>query len=775
MNEKNYKNINYVIPDQRVSDNVKQTKRWYIPNCNYWINLAIGQNDKSITQKFLDAANGLVDKATYDYVFKNYVDKIGDKAKLYGEIRDVDFLTPIKERYMGEFINMFANYQVFNNDPNVVLQRNKVLADKVMAYCNQEMINRLNELGVQTNQKSVTQSDIETIVDDVLNNWIDEVTITTQKRLELINAITDAKDKYQQAYFYWWACEEVYTYREVYKNDIYLQVISPLEYYRVDSGNRYVEDDDAGVRIYKMTIPQIIDRFRDEITDNDIKYLKDIYTVTQKQDSQTNIVQIFNTNDFAERKAILNSTKEDFINESRLYNKSVDVYHYVWKTEIKQGILQHYDMLGQLVETIVSADYEFDKSAGDVSIEWQWINQVWEGWRLGGQHTGIYIKPRPIEVQRERFNNYSECKLPYNGVVGLNKDNLRNPIPFRILPYLALYRIYTLQQERATNKFKSWLLFPESILSDTGEMTTEERLAVANKDGFLPFDDTDANPSALQSIREVATTALNNYLTTLDNLKTNLKAEAWEISNMNNARFGNTKDYGGKAVSEANYAQAMTGSVWSLECFNSFREKDYIANIDYSKFAWIDGKRGSYIDPNTNKVVIVDLDGSSDFSSNIGIYIRNNADVQNKLNMMKELAFSAGQNDQLEVAIEAIQSNNLTTIATNIKKAIEAKRQYELQLQQVQEQAKAQVEQIINERETQKQQFEAQQNELDRQKDITIQQMKADHEREIWSMRLRVDTNGNGIIDRDEAAAANGGYTQEDINRIKIRNELNKQ
>ena len=132
---------NHELPDQRVSDKVKQQAKWYIQNADYWIRLALGQNDKTITQKFLDAANGLVDKSTYEYVLKNYVDKLGDSAKLYGEIRDVDFLTPIKERYMGEFINMFANYQVFNNDPSATLERNQYLAKKVMGYCNQQIIN----------------------------------------------------------------------------------------------------------------------------------------------------------------------------------------------------------------------------------------------------------------------------------------------------------------------------------------------------------------------------------------------------------------------------------------------------------------------------------------------------------------------------------------------------------------------------------------------------------------------------------------------------------
>lgn len=763
-----------ILPDQRVSETEKLKAKWYIQNADYWIQLALGQNDKTITQKFIDAANGLVDKSTYEYVLKNYVDKVGDDAKLYGEIRDVDFLTPIKERYMGEFINMFANYQVFNNDPSATLERNQYLAKRVMEYCNQQIINELNKHGMQTNQPTIPQEKIEDVINDVLDNWIDDITITTQKRLELINSIVEAKDKYQAAYFYWWACEEVYTYREVYKDDIYLHVVSPLEYYRVDSGNRYVEDDDAGVRIYNMTIPQIIDRFRDELTDKEIEYLKTIYRTSNQYDGDERIEFIKSLEDFAERKAVLQTDNDILKSESSYWKENIKIYHYVWKTEIKQGILKHIDQWGGISETIVDSTYEFDESLGDISIDWEWVNQVWEGWRIGGQHSGIYIKPRPILVQRERFNNYSDVKLPYNGIIGLNKDNIRNPIPFRILPYLALYRIYTLQQERAINKFKSWLLFPESILADSDSMSTEERLAIANKDGFLPFNDAEVTTGAIQSIREIATGALTNYITMLDNLKQSLKAEAWETANMNNARFGNTRDYGGKAVNENNYAQALMGSVWSLECFNLFRERDYIANIDYSKFAWIDGKRGSYIDPTTNLVKIVELDGVSDFASNIGIYIRNNSEVQQKLNTMKELAFSASQNGDIEIAIEAITDNNLTSIGKNIKKAVEAKREYELQLQQAQQQAQQQTEQIISQREAAKQQFEADQKAMDRDHELNIEKMKIDSNERIWEARLQVDTNGNGHIDKEEAIAREGGYTQSDINRVKMQKELNK-
>lgn len=761
-------------PDQRVSSYFKMTnKDWYIQNANYCIKLCMGQDDKVMTRKFLNAANGLIDKETYDYVLKNYTSELADKGKLYGEIRDVDFLTPIKERYMGEFINMFSNYQIFNNDPDIVLIRNKYLADKVMGWINQGIINKLNEAGVKTNQESQEQLDINQFVEEELEKWRDDVVITSQKRLELINALIDAKDKYQQLYFYWWACEECYTYREIYKNDIYFNVVHPMEYYRVDSGSRYIEDDDFGCRRFKLKLSELTTRFRDYLSDKEIDYLEKLYSSRSVLTYDMFIQFIKSLDDFAERKAVLDKHREAY-KDITLNNDEIEVFHYVWKTKTPYGVLVYKNALGELKETIVDEYYELDKDNGDVEIRWEWKEEVWGGYRFGGEVWGIYLPPEPIPCQREKFNNISDCKLPYNGIVGLVRGNLRNPIPFRVAPYLALYRIYTLQEERAIAKFKSWLLFPETILGDTNKMTTEQRLAIANKDSFLPFDDADLNANALQSIREVANTTVINYINVLRDLKDALKRDAYEVANMNSARIGDTKDYAGKGVTEMNYQNAVMGSVWSLEVFNLFREKDYLANLDYSKYAWIDGKKGSYIDPNTGELIIVDLDGSSDFSSNIGVYIKNNNDVTNMLNQMKEFAFNVGQNGMPDVALEAITNRNTMAIKRNIKKAIEAQREYEMQMQQLQEQARAETEKIISEREAMRIENENQQKALDREKDIMIEQMKIESEERIVEAKLKIDVNGNGYIDKEEAMMAQNGYTQNDINRLKLQKELNR-
>lgn len=763
----------YAQPDQRVSNKEKQSAKWYIPNCNYIIQTALDLNDKVMTRKFLDAANGFVDKKTYEYVLRNYINELGEKGEQYGTIRDVDFLTPIKERYMGEFINMFSNYQVVNNDASIVLARNQALSDKVMAWVNQEIINELNAKGFPTNSVSKTQESLNDTIDKVLSEWTDNVVINGQKRLELINAIINAKEVYLSMYYYWWSCQECYSYRRIVNGDVEVEAVPPMEAFPINYGHRYHEDGEGFVRLYTMSIQDVITKFRDELKDSEIEYLKKLNSVGDKYTAANGLEWIKSLDDFAERRDVLNTTRQalEFV---KRYGRDIEVAHYQWKTEVREGVLTHYDAMGNIVETLVDEDYKLNKELGDISIDWEWTLQTWEGWRIGGLHEGVYIKPRPIEVQREAFNNTAKVKLGYNGITGLIKDDVRNPIPFRVQPFLALYRIYTLQQERAIAKFKSFLLLPESVLGDSSEMTTEERMALGHKDGTFPFDDADMNVNAIQAFREVANQSVIPYIEALERLKERLKMDAYEAANMNNARMGDTKDYAGKALTQMNYENAMMGSVWSLEVFNLFREKDYIANLDYSKVAWIDGKQGSYIDPNTNQVVVVDLDGTSDWSNNIGVFIRNNNEVNTKLRQMQDLAFSAAQNDNLDVAIEAINSNNINQISSNIKKAIEAKREYEQNLIRIEQEGQANVQQIISDREAAKQEFDAYQKQADRDNEINIKQMEIESNERIWNKRLQLDVDGNGYIDKEERNMRDNGYTSEDINAIKIRKELNK-
>jgi hypothetical protein len=765
------------MPDQRISNKAKAKADWYIPTANYIIDEALRCSSKENVTKFLQAANAIVDNETYSYVMKNYIHIIGEDAKLYGEIRDVDFLTPIKERYMGEFINLFNNYQVVNANPDIVLKRNKDVAQKVMSWINQEVINELNKKDVETNQQSVTQEDIEILIKKFEEEWKDNVVEDSVNRIEFFNLINNIKEKYIKAYYYWWSCEEVYSYRDVRDDDVHFEIISPLEYYRIPSGERYVEDDDMGMRYFQCTISQIRERFRDLLTDKEIKYLEDTYNNGDASFARNDRVVSRikgSLEDWSIRDNLFNYNRvRDVAPYLDIDKNFINCYHYVWKTEVKIGYLIYTDVDGQIKSTMVDETYKLNTPLGDIAIQWDWILETWEGYRFGGALEGVYTKPAPIPVQREHFSNISKTKLPYNGITGLIDENYRNPIPYRIIPYLALYRIYTLQQERAVAKFKSWLLIPESIYSDSSKMTSEERIAAANKDSHFFYDDSEANPNVLSNIREIATTALNGYIQTIEGLKTNIKNEVYTLANMNSSRMGENKDYIGKSVMEQSYANALSGSIWLLECFNNFRERDYLANLDYTKYAWVDGKSGSYIDSTTGEVVVFDLDGSSDVSSNIGIFMQNNYQISEQLSEMKNFAFSAAQNGELNVALEAITTNSVNKLKANINKAIEANREFQLQMKQQEQLAQQQLEQMKAQNEERLHALDLEK--IEAENIAKIQQINTEYDRklEIEQLRWQVDTDRNGYITQAEAEInKTGNYTDADVHDAKMKQIL---
>ena len=761
-----------LYPDPRASVAEKKTAKWYMQMADYVIGLAVRSNDKIRTKEYLNAANGIISTKDFEYVLKTYISaddlkeaEIALNAETLGKLRDVDIITPIKEKYMGEFINAYHNYQVYSLDPEVVLKRNADLGDQVEKLMFDKLNAKLAEVQGQNDPKTgkpvQPDIDIKSFVEDFLDNWIDETVIKEQDSLELLNAVVEAKRKYIDAYFYWWACEEVYTYRKLVGNDVHFEIVSPTEYYRVDSGKYFVEDDDFGMRRREVTIQELIDTYYnkmdDGLTEDQVVLLKRVANNERGGVGYlTEPIRLEFDRQFPAELKI--GADVAFTKQGQIVIED----HYIFKTEIKKGILTYTDTDGEVKEMDVDETYVLNKKAGDISIEWIYINQMWEGWRFGNGSLGIYIPPRPVQLQRELLSNSSVCKSPYNGLSYIHKSSIKKPIPFRIRDNQALYIIYTLLEERWSAKFKSWLMLPESILADSKTMKTEERLAQADIDSLFPFNDANLreNPNAVNYVKEVATIAVIKYLEVLNNIKKSIKGEAWELANMNDSRFGGNNQYKGKAVSEYDYNQAQKGTVWSLEMFDAFRQRDYMANLDFSRVAWIDGKQGSFVDPSTKELKVVAIDGEAHLGANVGIFIANSAELNQQADALKQLAFSMGQNDDPEVAAEAITNKNISKLKEVIKEASKAKKAFQLQMSTAAEQAKQQTAQItMQDNEAQrKHEMDMLTMELDAQHENEV--LRSDTELEINRAKLQIDTNGNGYIDKTEADPQMAGVLQ---------------
>lgn len=745
-NTKNYPNEK---PDVYASEATKRGMKWTKQMCDWVIGTALANNDKTDIAKFLDAANGIVDEATYSYVMSTYNTVNGKKEDLPGKIRDVDFLTPIKEKYMGEFINTYHNYQVYNADIDVVTKRNKELRIALDALLRQQFINIMNANGVQTGEPSKEVPDAKTFLEQAAKDWVDEEAVQYQKTLGLLNSLINANEKYIQAFYYWFTTESCYSYRDVRYNDVKFEIISPLEYYRIDSGNLFVEDDNEGLRVFDININDVIGEYQEILSPKDVNYLKKL------------IEEHDRTGDYAATPLLLMSREVGYElkraeSDARIHTLPptgvLKAYHCVFKIPMKRQILTYTNEYGEVADRIVDEDYVFEPAMGDIDIRTTWVLQCWEAYRFGEEEWGVYTNARPCIVQREEINNINYCKLPYNGLSRLMLLNDPKPIPYRLLPYLALYRLYTLIEERTISKFKSYLMVPESLLADTADLSMEERLDTANKDGLLIFDDREiaAQVPALQNMREIANVAMINYLNTINQIKQSIKQEAFELANMNDQRAGDIQARAGKAVTEMGLNQALTGSVWMLKMFDSFRARDMMANLDAAKIAWYDGIEGSYVNPDTGEIVQVSVNGLDFVSSNIGIFVANSAELNDQVRKLEEIAFSASQNGNFDVAAEAACNHNVASLRKYIKEAAEAQKEFELKKEEISKQWDAQIEQLRNEREAANRQHEAEQNQLDRD---SKERIAADTNLTniiINEQKLQVDKDGNGYISEKE-------------------------
>lgn len=779
--------LNNTLPDQRVSFKTKQSARWTKQMADYVVNLAISCNDKTRTASFLNMANGHIDKSMYDYVLKTYgLKEDSKKESMLDDLREIDWLQPIKDKYLGEFVSSYNNYQVYTDDPNSIFFRNKEYGDKLVPVMQQMIINELNK-SMNTGEQSKETPDLEALLKDHIKTWNYRRTEDAQDRLNLLNNVIDAKLKYNQLYYYWWATEECYTFRKIHKGNLLFEIVSPLEYYRVPSGNHYVEDDEYGVRIFTRTLYQTLDIYSEYLKSTDVAYLKSFTETRNIESGTTNLLksrlleQGMTEDDYITNSGVINDT---VLNHSCFANTNdIKIAHIVFTTEVKVGYLTFRDVIGEVQETIVDENYVLDTTNGDISIKWDWIHQKYEseiiGYSQGSNNfESIYTKARPIDIQRENFTNLNITKSPYNGMSYIHADSVPKPIPFRMTPYIALARIYHYQMERAINKWKSILLIPQSALSDDAEMKTEERLANMNAESTLVFNDALVNVNSLQVMREIATTATYNYINTLSGLLDKLKLDAWEVANMTPSRMGNQAAYQGKSVTEQSLAQSSISGNWSLEMFNLFRSMDYLANYDYSKIAWADGKQGSYTDESTNESKYIEVDPLEHMSLNIGINVGNSRLLDEKLRAMKDLAFSAAQNGDADLAVEAIMNDNLQVLKSKVEASSKAKKEYEQQMKTAEQQSNQQIEAMKQQGLASSREFEIQKIQLENDGKKEIELLRTEKELLIWEQRLKVDTNANGYMDENELygdTLNNNRQQQENLALARAKFEFEKQ
>jgi len=676
-------------PNQRVSISEKMKPDYYMNNMSYYLGVAISNNDKGITQDNIDASNGIVPAKTYNYVTKPLKGDENSNNNLPGDIRNIDFITPIREKNIGEYIELPSEFTVKVDDPNIVIRKNDEVAKIVRPVIEEAIIKEINRLQAESQGQQVdpNQINIKKLADKELEKWSDERANNVLKLVKSINNDNDLESKRLELFNNWWSTEECYIHIYVQNGSIFYEPISPLEGFPIDNGYEFVDDQEAFVIKRRLTIDRIEEYYSDDLTAADRKYIDELIR-SANGDGYTVTAGMYE--DIYGRKAFDNDNVEQSSNKKLNFSNGRDVSEAIlyYKTQVERKILLYVNELGeQQVKVIEDKNFEFNEQLGHLSITKEWITETWKQVLIGDEVSGIYIKPKPVEVQS--YDAKGHNKLPIIGKKGILNGIYINPIPKRVISSLALYNIITLQIERQIAKFKGTVeIIPQGMIQGDSAESTKGNMYYRLADNTILYDETQVDFNTVaQGYRLVGNDSASNFIKTLIDYKESIKAEAWDMANMNDGRYGNAAPSSTVTNNQQNIFNAKLGSVLSVTTFNNILTRLYNTIVNYSEYLYPEGISGSVFN-NDGSVTYFNLDSGMLTANKYGIYMTNAVLDFQKLKDYKNFAFSAGQNGDFALANAAITGDSISDIRIKVNEYLEMKDEYEKSVQQ-QEQAQA--------------------------------------------------------------------------------------
>ena len=686
------------IPQQKLSLK-KKDKKWREACVEAYIDLSTaGYSERRDWLKSLyDYYNGVIDDTDYRYVLKPY-GKTRDNFP--SKMRNYPIIKPIIDLLLGEKSKRPLNYTVTVQNSDAISIKEQAKMELLLKNYQQQFVNQLNAAGEDTGVQSEEVELPAHISQMFENTYTDNRAIKGQQAINYIMQSQELYDKFQKAWFHFLVSGEVYTWRGVKGGEPHYDILNPLDVdYDMDPDIDFVEDGDwALVRKY-VHASTIIDHYRDYLDESEILRLEEPENASM--DSYLTV-----------------SSRAD---DREMYRERlIEVVNVYWKSRKKIGFLRYEDPdTGEIEEVEVKEGFKLPKEFKEAGAElqWEWINEVWEGTRIDGN---LYIKTEPVENQRTSMDNPSKCKLPINGrkYSDLNSRNIS--LVSLGIPYQLNYNIYKYRLELSIAKSKDIIAqFDINMIPKKWDldkfMYYVEGTGIAwvdyNKEGIQ------LSPQH-QSVLDMSIKTIEQYIGLLESIMIE-----WEkISGVNRQRQGMVGAYEGKATSQQAIVQSSHITEDIFRKFSRLEQRDLQAMLDYSKEAWVAGKKGMYV-MSDGTTEFFDLDSLDHMESEYGIFVSDSGKDQDKLEILKQLAQSMVQNGVPASTIaEMVDADNFSQIKEKIKSA-EAQQQ---QLQQAQSEAEQQAQQQQAQLKAQELENDNMNKEKDRQTKIEVAKIAAE-------------------------------------------------
>lgn len=234
---------------------------------------------------------------------------------------------------------------------------------------------------------------------------------------------------------------EIY-YVGVLNAEPYAERVNPIGFSYDNSPDlEFIEDGSWCCRKMRMPITEVYDRYYDKLKEKDLDKLEEMISSTPGRNLGDRSPVDMGIQLHIYDNPIFEGTGKSLVN----------VWHCCWKSFKKIYYVTTEDEAGQVQITIVDETYQ--PVGNEISVEQDWIVEVWEGYRAGND---LYFGIQPIEYQHVSIDNPNSQKLPYCGAIYSNTNSKPRSLVSILKPLQYMYIVlwYRLELAIARDKGK---------------------------------------------------------------------------------------------------------------------------------------------------------------------------------------------------------------------------------------------------------------------------------------------------------------------------------
>lgn len=757
------KNINQ-FPIQKIPMS-KKTQDWRESCVDYIIGHSQGgsRNGNTRTRKeemqtYYDLYNSIYNEKDLKYVTNPFKQQDGFPAMA----QDYNIIKPKIDLLLGEETKRPFNFKVVRTSEIATSELQEKAKQMLLDYIQATIMSKLGPEEQARYQEALQSGEImppEQIQKYMSKDYKDIAEITAYHSLMYLKN----KLNINHEFFKGWkdalvGGEEIY-YIGIVNGEPCLERINPIyfDYDTETSDLEFIHEAQWCCYEMNMSVTELYDRLYDKMTEKQLNELLDMMSDSAKGGINPEV-----------RKTSLDypHIKTHTINgfSSNPFDGSGDnikVYHVCWKSFKKIGFVTIIDPETGMPETY-EVDETYKETGMEISVEWKWIIETWEGYRAGED---LYIGIEPVEYQYVSSDNPNAQRLPYTGVIYNNTNSRPRSLVSMMKPLQYMYIVlwYRLELAMARDKGKVVNMditqIPKSMNIDVSKWM--HYLSALGVNFINPYEEgwdipgrEGGKPSQFNQITALDLTmanTINQYIMLMDKIESMLS----EISGVSKQREGSISSnelVGNVERSVQQSAHITEPWFWThnqvkRECLNML--------LNTAKWAWKDGSKThlQYILDDATRAFLTLSDNFpyEDFD----IFVDDSTKNQQNIEFLRSLIQPAMQNGASLLDVVEIFTNDNTTMIRNKLEEIEQKR---MEQQQAMEEAQAQREQqmIQMQNEVKEEELMIKEAEMDLKKyeidsnnatKITVAQLNA------YRGAEDMDQNNNGIPDPMEIAA----------------------